>query len=210
MTKGKSEKILRRLKQHYGSPEAGLRYNSIYELTVSVILSAQTTDRQVNSVTPELFIRFPDFRSLSGASLPEVERIIKSTGFYRNKAKNIVRLSKMIVKKFSGRVPDSREELVSLPGIGRKSANVILSVGYNMPAFAVDTHVIRIANRVGYIQSNDPLKVENAATRYIPESEWGTAHLLMIKHGRTICSARKPLCPECPISSLCDYAGSNP
>lgn len=203
MTKQLSDKIIRRLIKHYPDVKPDLKYGNIYQLAVAVILSAQTTDRQVNAVTGELFNAYPDFASLARARLSDVRRIIRSTGFYRNKAKNIVDMANEVVVKFSGKLPGSREELVTLPGIGRKSANVILSIGHGVPALAVDTHIIRIANRLAYADSRDPLVVELALTELIPERLWTSAHLLLIRHGRATCRARQPLCAACPVNGLC-------
>ncbi len=193
------------MRRFYGSVRPDLLYRGIYQLTIAVVLSAQTTDKQVNAATPELFKKYPSFGSLASARQKDVERIIHSTGFFRMKAKNIIALSRAVIEKYNGRLPESREELMKLPGIGRKSANVILSVGFGIPALAVDTHIARIAQRLGYTSSKDPLSVENALTLLIPKNEWTTTHLLLIRHGRSLCSARNPRCPECPISELCDY-----
>lgn len=209
MTKNRSARIIKNLKKFYGNPDTELRFVNTYELAISVILSAQTTDTQVNAVTPVLFKRYPDFKSLSAAKSTEVESIIHSTGFYKNKTKNIINLAKKVIEKYGGELPDTLEELIALPGIGRKSANVILAVGFNKPALAVDTHILRISNRVGYSQSDDPYKAEMALTSFIPVSDWKKAHMLLIKHGRTICKARNPGCGECPITSLCDFEYKN-
>lgn len=210
MTASRSGKILDRLRKYHGDPVPDLRFRNVFELAVSVVLSAQTTDRQVNAATPALFDRYPDFESLSAARIRDVERIIKSTGFYRNKAKNIVGLAAGVMDEFGGILPGTRDELMRLPGIGRKSANVILSVGFGIPALAVDTHIIRIANRIGYADSKNPDIVEKSLTSVIPAADWTFAHLVLIRHGRTICPARTPRCGECPVSGLCDYARSIP
>ena len=206
ISKPKARNIFHKLRQYYGGVNSMLSYTNLYELTIAVVLSAQTTDNRVNSVTPILFKRFPDFKKLALAGIREVESIIKSVGLYKTKAKNIVNLSRNIVAQHNCIVPDKIEELLKLPGIGRKSANVILSMGYKIPAFPVDTHVLRIANRIGYVKSDDPFKTEKALTKAIPEEDWIESHLLFIRHGRTLCVARKPLCSKCPIDKLCDYA----
>ncbi|HNW27720.1 MAG TPA: endonuclease III [Spirochaetota bacterium] len=203
MTKSLSGKIIRRLIKFYPDVKPDLEYRNLYQLAVAVVLSAQTTDRQVNAVTGELFRAYPDFKSLAQARSADVRRIIRSTGFYRNKAKNIVDMARGVMANFSGKLPDTREELVTLSGIGRKSANVILSMGFGIPALAVDTHIIRIANRLAYADSRDPLVVEKQLTRFIPERLWTHAHLLLIRHGRATCRARQPLCGGCPVSGLC-------
>ena len=209
MDKKNAKTVLSRMIKHYGEVTPDLAYNDLYQLTIAVVLSAQTTDKQVNAVTPHLFSGYPDFKSLANADISEVEEIVKSTGFYRNKARNIVTLSQIIVKYFNGMVPSDLESLMELPGVGRKSANVILSLGYNTPALAVDTHVTRIANRLGFIKSDDPEKVEKALTALIPASQWRLTHLLFIAHGRRICSARNPACYVCPVEDLCAYGEKN-
>ncbi len=203
MTKNLSDKIIRGLIKHYPDVKPDLRYGNLYQLTVAVVLSAQTTDRQVNGVTGELFRTYPDFSSLARARPADVRRIIRSTGFYRNKARNIIDLARGVVDNFGGKLPDTRDELTTLPGIGRKSANVILSMGFGIPALAVDTHIIRIANRLAYADSRNPLDVERELTRFIPERLWTHAHLLLIRHGRATCKARQPLCSECPVTGFC-------
>jgi endonuclease-3 len=204
MTQDLSNKIFRALRRYYADVKPDLRYRNLYQLAVAVVLSAQTTDRQVNSVTGELFNAYPGFQSLARARLADVRKIIRSTGFYRNKAKNIVALSKAVVEKHDGRLPGTREDLERLPGIGRKSANVILSMGFDVPALAVDTHIIRIANRLAYADSRNPLAVERSLTAFIPERNWKLAHLLLIRHGRATCHARRPLCGQCPVNVYCE------
>jgi endonuclease III len=210
MTKNKSGRIISLLKEYYGIPTPDLLFSNLYQLTAAVILSAQTTDRQVNSVTGSLFKKYPDFKTLAGARLRDVESIIKSTGFYHNKARHVIDTAKAVMKSYGGMLPDGYEDLIRLPGIGRKSANVILSIGFGRQALAVDTHIIRIANRLGYVNSKDPLKVEKALTSFIPEEMWKTTHLLLIRHGRVLCPARNPLCGECPVTSLCGFSNNNP
>ena len=205
MTKAKSKKILEKLIEYYGVTKSDLSFSGIYELTIAVVLSAQTTDKQVNSVTPVLFKSYPGFKNLASASINDVESIIRGVGLYKTKARNIIELSKVIIDEYKNKVPDNMEELIKLPGVGRKSANVILSIGYNKPAIAVDTHILRISNRIGYVKSDDPFKVEMALMSFIPMEDWIKAHLLIIKHGRNICSARKPLCLKCPINKLCNF-----
>lgn len=204
MEKKTSSKIINSLVKYYGEVRADLNFDNVYQLAVAVVLSAQTTDKQVNGVTGHLFSRYPDFKTLAAASLEDVRRIIKSTGFYRNKAAHIVSMAGTIMNEFKGTLPAEREQLMTLPGVGRKSANVILSVGYGHPALAVDTHVMRISNRLGYISSKNPLEIEKALCSFIPKSKWNAAHLLFIRHGRDICRARSPLCHDCPIEAFCD------
>ena len=207
MTKEKAAKIIKTLKRRYGEIDTALSYKNLFQLTIAVVLSAQTTDKQVNSVTPALFKQYKDFKSLARAGIPEIEKIIKSVGLYKTKARNIVGLSRDILKKYNGKLPRTREELMELPGIGRKSANVILSFGLKINAFPVDTHIKRIAFRIGFTPSKDPFEAEKSLTGHIPEKEWGTAHLLLINHGRKICTARNPRCAECPLNKLCGKNG---
>jgi endonuclease-3 len=204
MTKQLSDKIISALRRFYRDVNPDFRFNDLYKLAVSVVLSAQTTDRQVSEVTGPLFKKYPDFKALSRASPPDVMKIIRSTGFFRNKAKNIIRLAENVEERHAGRLPDTREELTALPGIGRKSANIILSMGFGKPALAVDTHVMRIARRLAYTDSRNPLSVEKAMTPFIPEKKWLMAHLLFIRHGRATCRARKPLCGSCPVNAYCE------
>ena len=209
MTRELSDIILKKLAAHYGDARPDLKYTSIYQLAVAVVLSAQTTDVQVNRVTPGLFTRYPDLAALAAAKTRDVERIIKSTGFYHNKAKNIVGLARAVMKEHGGKIPSTREALMSLPGVGRKSANVILSVGFGIPALAVDTHIIRIAGRLGYTGSDNPLEVEKSMVAFIPEKMLTYAHLALIKHGRALCRARNPLCPACPVIEECCFDGKS-
>ncbi len=198
------------MQKYYGDTRPDLRFMSLYELAVAVVLSAQTTDRQVNGATPGLFGKYPSFAELAKAKKGDVERLVKSTGFFRHKARNIIGLASMVMTEYGGNLPSTRDELMKLPGIGRKSANVILSVGFGIPALAVDTHIIRIANRIGYADSRNPDEVEKALTSVIPEKGWTKAHLLLIRHGRTLCIARKPRCSECPVIALCDFVNNIP
>lgn len=207
MDRKTSAEIIRLLRKRYGEVRPALDYRSVYELCIAVVLSAQTTDRQVNLVTPELFRLYPDARALAKAPVSKLEKIVQSTGFYRMKAKHISQLAKTVAEKFGGEIPSDRASLESLPGVGRKSANVILSQGFGMQAMAVDTHVGRLARRLGYSVSENPLTVERDLCSFIPEKDWTEAHLLLITHGRTICTARKPDCGICPAAKVCPSAG---
>jgi len=199
------KKILDRLRECYPKVKTALRFSNPFELLIATILSAQTTDKQVNKVTEKLFKKYPDAHAFSKLSPEEVEREIKSIGLYRNKSKNIVAASKLLVEKYGGQVPSTREELMTLPGIGRKTANVVLSNAFGIPAIAVDTHVQRVANRLGLAQSNDPLKTEEQLMLVIPQEDWSDAHHWLIWHGRLICKARKPECKKCRLNTLCKY-----
>ena len=205
MTGKRARGILSLLYDYYGETNPDLKFTGVYELTIAVVLSAQTTDKQVNGVTGDLFGMYPDFESLSRADIPDVERIIKSTGFYKNKAKNIISLSQMVCSRFNGRLPDDIDNLMELPGVGRKSANVILSIGFNKPGLAVDTHVLRISNRLGFSASESPLEVEKDLCKVIDPSEWKRTHLLFIRHGRELCKARNPKCSVCPVREYCRF-----
>lgn len=205
VTPKRSGKILDILRSFYGDVEPDLKFGNIFELTIAVVLSAQTTDRQVNSVTGKLFSKYPDFRALAEADINDVEKIIRSTGFYHSKAKNIVGLSGMVTSIHGGVLPRDMERLLELPGVGRKSANVILSIGYGIPGLAVDTHVGRIAKRLGYTESDNPDKAEKDLCGIIPPEKWRDTHLLFIRHGRAVCHSRNPECGVCPVSSYCFY-----
>lgn len=205
MRRDTSLKIISELESIYGDVVPDLKFRNNYELTVAVVLSAQTTDRQVNGVTGKLFSSYPDFASLATARNSDVERIIKSTGFYRVKAANIIALSRVVMDRFNGMLPRNAADLMELPGVGKKSANVILSVGLGQPALAVDTHVSRIAKRLGYTDDSNPLKIERDLCSIIPEQDWKKAHLLFIKHGRSVCSARNPRCDLCTVARWCRY-----
>lgn len=197
--------VVGKLRNYYGKVSPALEYRNTYELTIAVVLSAQTTDKQVNAVTSELFAAYPGFSELARAKLKDIERIIRSTGFYHNKAKNIIALAAKVMTAFGGVLPGTREGIMSLPGAGRKTANVILSQGFGIPAFAVDTHVGRISRRLGFSTEEDPLKVEEDVCSLIPEIDWTESHLLFITHGRKLCTARNPACGECPVRDMCPF-----
>ena len=186
-------------------PEAAcaLDHRDPFELIVAVALSAQTTDVSVNKVTPELFRRYPDAESLAAADPDEVMEIIRTIGLYRNKSKNIVRLAGKLVSDFGGKVPQDFDSLVTLPGVGRKTANVVLAEGFGVPRIAVDTHVFRVSNRIGLTDEKDVDATEETLMKRIPESSWIRAHHLLIFHGRKCCSARKPSCDKCGLNELC-------
>jgi len=174
-----------------------------FQMLVATILSAQTTDRSVNSVTPSLFARYPDPATLAHANPLEVEAMIKPTGFFHVKAKTIIAASAALVERFHGEVPPRIEDLVTLPGVGRKTANVVLGVAFGIPGFAVDTHVTRLTRRLGLTKSTDPVKIEAEVTRMLPPEEWTGFSLRLILHGRRTCVARAPRCPECVLNDFC-------
>jgi len=205
ITAKNATKVLEILAGIYGEVQPDLKFRNNFELTIAVVLSAQTTDKQVNSVTGELFAKYPGFDELAEAHTADVEKIIKSTGFFHAKSRNIVALSRMVKEKFGGELPGEMEKLLELPGVGRKSANVILSIGYGIPGLAVDTHVGRIAKRLGFTASDNPDTVEKDLCEIIPPAGWRDAHLLFIRHGRELCRARNPLCHSCPLTGYCLY-----
>ena len=180
-----------------------LQHRNAFQMLIATILSAQTTDRSVNSVTPALFSRYPDAAALAHADPQAVEALIKPTGFFHVKAKTIVACSTALVERFGGEVPPRMEDLVTLPGVGRKTANVVLGVAFGIPGFAVDTHVIRLTRRLGLTRSTDPVKIEANVTKLIPASDWTGFGLRLILHGRRVCVARAPRCPECVMNDFC-------
>lgn len=186
--------------------ETELKYNNSFELLVSVILSAQCTDKRVNVVTPALFKKFPNAKSMSKASVDEVREYIKSISYPNSKAEYLVKGSHVLVDKFNGEVPSTMEELTSIPGVGRKTANVILSVVFNQPSMAVDTHVYRVAARIGLTTgAKTPLQTEMQLIKYFPREKIPLAHHWLILHGRYVCLARKPLCEKCGLTKWCKY-----
>ncbi len=196
-------KILDILEGDDPPPRPGLNYLDPWELVVATLLSAQCTDNRVNIVTGELFKLYPDPAAMANAEIGELEDAIRSIGLFRNKAKNLKAMAELVVNKHGGKVPDHREGLEALPGVGHKTASVVLSHGFDVPAFAVDTHVGRLSMRMGFAKSKDPALVEKKMTALIPSERWTVAHLLLIRHGRTTCKARKPLCNDCQVEELC-------
>jgi endonuclease-3 len=202
-------KVLDILEDTYPEAECALDHQNVFELLVCVVLSAQTTDKSVNRISPELFSKYPDAKALSEADQADVEEILHSIGMYRTKAKNIISLAKELVIRYHGIVPNTYEELVELPGVGRKTANVVLSVGFGVQRIAVDTHVFRVANRIGLVSEKNVLKTELSLMDCIPEDRWSKTHHSLIFHGRSICDARKPKCKECPIADICQWDQKN-
>jgi endonuclease-3 len=187
--------------------ETELHYTNPFELLVAVVLSAQCTDKRINQVTPALFKRFPDAKSLADSSVEEIFSYIRSVSYPNNKAKHLLGLGQKITDQFAGEVPETMEDLQSLPGVGRKTANVIASVIYNQPAMAVDTHVFRVSQRLGLVPktANTPLKVEMALIKNLPDEVIATAHHWLILHGRYVCLARTPQCEKCDITHFCAF-----
>jgi endonuclease-3 len=204
--KGRAEETVRRLAQEYpGSAKelCALRHDTPFQLLVATILSAQTTDERVNLVTPALFARYPSPHDLAAADPAEVERLIQSTGFYRNKTKSIIGMAQALVERFGGEVPDRMVDLVTLPGVGRKTANVILSVGFDKPGLPVDTHVQRLSRRLGLTTETDPVKMELDLNGLVRARDRGAMSLRLILHGRRVCVARRPRCEVCVLQDFC-------
>ena len=203
--KARANKICKILKTTYPNVKTQLNHKNPFELLVSTILSAQCTDKQVNGVTKDLFKKLATPYDFAVARNETIEKLIRSTGYYRNKAKNIKNCSALLVKKYKGIVPETLDELVKLPGVGRKTANVVLGVGFGIPGIAVDTHVMRISKKLGLTKNNDPVKIEFDLMKIVPKKEWSDFSLRLICFGRAICKARNPLCTSCPMYELCLY-----
>jgi endonuclease-3 len=191
------------LEQTYPHAVTALEYHDEFQLLVAVILSAQTTDARVNMTTPLLFTKYPTPQKLAASKPADVEKIIRSTGFFRMKAKNIIACARDLVERFGGRVPHERDELESLAGVGRKTASVVMAAAFNEAALAVDTHVFRVSHRLGLTTGTTPRQVEEDVTKLVPQSKWGDASHWLILHGRQICKAPTPLCDRCPVNHLC-------
>jgi endonuclease-3 len=198
-----NREILNILEQQYKGTTTALEYKNKFELLIATILSAQTTDMQVNKITKKLFAKYPTPQEIFNLTAEELAEEIKGCGLYRNKAKNILAAVRILLEKYNGEVPANREALMSLPGVGRKTANVMLANAFGIPALGVDTHVFRVANRLGLVNAKTPYDVEEQLVAQIPREKWGEAHHWLIWHGRRICRAQKPLCNECPLKELC-------
>ena len=199
--------IYRILTRRYPNVRCELNFQTPFQLLVATVLSAQCTDKRVNSVTPELFAKFPDPQSMAGANIRSIESIIKPTGFFRAKARNIKSLSRRIIEEFDGEVPSTLEELVTLPGVGRKTANVVLGHAFDTPGITVDTHFGRLSRRFGWTTEMDPVKVEFEVGALIARKEWTNLSQRLIWHGRRICHSRRPACGACPLSRECPSYG---
>lgn len=209
MRKAKREAILSKLEATYKDTKTALNYNSPFELLVAVILSAQCTDERVNVITARMFPRLNTPEKMGALTLEEMENEIRDCGLYHAKAKNLLGTCKMLVEKFNSTVPDKIETLMELPGVGQKTANVVASIIYNVPAIAVDTHVFRVSHRLGMAKGADPLATEKELQKIIPVEKWSDAHHWFIWHGRKICKARKPLCKECVLVEECPFKEKN-
>jgi endonuclease-3 len=198
----RSALTVERLRDLYQA-ETELTHENPFQLLIATILSAQTTDRSVNLVTPELFRRYPTALDLAAADPAVVQTLIKPTGFFRLKTARIIAASQKLVELFGGAVPKTMEDMIKIPGIGRKTANVILGAGFDEPGFAVDTHVTRLTNRLGLVATRDPVKIEHQVCSMVPKEEWTALSLRLILHGRRICDARRPRCGECVLNDFC-------
>ena len=199
------KKVLARFRKNNPNPDTELHHTNPYELLVSVILSAQCTDKRVNMVTPALFERFPTVFDLAKASFDEAFPYIKSVSYPNNKTKHLIGMAQMLAENYDGKVPDDADELQKLPGVGRKTAHVITAGLFNQPNLAVDTHVFRVANRIGLTVSKNPLQTEKQLVRYISKQDIPSAHHWLILHGRYVCVARNPKCQQCGLTDVCKY-----
>ena len=200
-------KVFEILDGQYPAAKPHLEFRNAYELLVATILAAQCTDEVVNKVTPDLFGKFPDAASLAAAGPAELERMIHSTGFYRNKAKSLLNMARAVREQFQGKIPRSVEQLVKLPGVGRKSANVVVGNCFGLPAIIVDTHFKRVIGRLELSDETNPDKIERSMWDLVPETKRTRFSMVVNEHGRRICSARRPLCSDCVITDLCPFAG---
>ena len=199
--------VLDLLDAAYPDAKCALDHENIYQLIVAVCLSAQTTDKSVNQISPALFAAYPSPEALAAANQADVENIIRRIGMYKTKSRNIIAMAQKLCEEFGGEVPDDYDALVSLPGVGRKTANVVLSVGFGHQRIAVDTHVQRVSNRIGLVCEKDVLKTELSLMERIPEERWSRTHHSLIFHGRNCCAARNPNCAGCPIATYCERNG---
>lgn len=203
----RARRVHRLLAERYPDARCELDFADPLQLLVATVLSAQSTDRRVNAVTPALFARYPDAAAYAAASLPELEELVRPTGFFRTKATTLVRLAAELVERFDGRVPARLADLVTLPGVGRKTANVVLGDAFGVPGITVDTHVGRVSRRLGWTSQEDPVKVEAELAELFPRREWTILSHRLIFHGRRTCHARRPACGACPVARLCPSYG---
>jgi endonuclease III len=200
--------VVKGLKKLYPHSRCALLFKTPFQLISATILSAQCTDKRVNMVTKELFIRFPTAEKMSHAKVSDLEKIVRSTGFYKNKARSLFEMSNHVYKEHNGKVPETMEELIKLRGVGRKTANVVLGTAFKKNiGVVVDTHVTRLSNRMGFTKSKNPIKIEQDLMKLLPQKDWTIISHLLIDHGRAICSARKPLCNSCDLMRHCKQLG---
>ena len=195
------------LAELYPDAHCALNHANAYQLLVATILSAQCTDERVNMVTPALFARYPTAADLAGADQEEVEALVRSTGFFRSKAKNLIGMAQAVETRYDGEIPTELADFVTLPGVGRKTGNVVRSVWYGLPGLPVDTHVTRLSHRLKLTAEDDPVKIEHDLGAMVPPEEWGLLSLRLIDHGRQVCDARKPRCGICALAGICPSAG---
>ena len=206
MEQAKVNKIIKILDKEYGDVDIALEFSNVFELMVATILSAQCTDKRVNIVTKTLFKKYKTIKDYANADLKEFEQDIRSTGFYRNKAKNIIATANIVLDKFGGKVPKTMEELITLKGVARKTANIVLGSGYGINVgIAVDTHVIRLTNLIGLSKNSDPVKIEQDLMKIVPKKYWRNISFTIQTLGRRVCIARRPKCDLCPIKQLCEH-----
>jgi endonuclease-3 len=205
--KVRAKVIYRQLSKNYPNVRCELDYKNAFQLLVATVLSAQCTDKRVNQTTPALFKKYPNPQKMAKADLRDIQKLVKSTGFFRAKARNIKGLSNKIMEEFDGKVPSNLEELITLPGVGRKTANVVLGHAFGIPGITVDTHFGRLSRRFGWSKQNNPVKVEFEVGELIPEKEWTNLSQRMIWHGRRVCHSRKPACGACALAKLCPSYG---
>jgi len=205
--KVRAKVIYRQLSRSYPNVRCELDYKNAFQLLVATVLSAQCTDKRVNQTTPALFKKYPSPKKMANANLKDVQNLVKSTGFFRAKAKNIKGLSNKIMEEFDGKVPSNLEDLITLPGVGRKTANVVLGHTFGIPGITVDTHFGRLSRRFGWSKQNNPVKIEFEVGELIPEKEWTNLSQRMIWHGRRVCHSRKPACGACALAKLCPSYG---
>ncbi len=203
------QEIIKRLSPKYPHPITALHFSNTFELLVATVLAAQATDKRVNIVTPTFFPQYNTPAKLLTLGESKFRELVKSIGLYKNKSKNIIALCHVLVEKYGGKVPADRDALESLPGVGRKTASVILANAFHIPAFAVDTHVFRVTHRLGLTKGKNPLQVEKDLTAILPEKQWIDTHHYFVFHGREICSAPKPKCYMCPLVDICPYTKKN-
>jgi endonuclease III len=205
--KARAVAVVEALRELYPDARCALRHTNAFELLVATILSAQCTDERVNMVTPALFARYPTPADLAHADPAEVEDLVRSTGFFRSKTKNLIGMAQAVEERYGGEVPVELDDFVTLPGVGRKTGNVVRSVWYGLPGLPVDTHVTRLSHRLRLTSETDPVKIEHDLGAMVPPAEWGLLSLRLIEHGRQVCDARKPRCDECGLAAMCPSAG---
>ena len=198
--------VVEGLAELYPDAHCALTHSNAYELLCATILSAQCTDERVNMVTPTLFAKYPTPADLAGADPAEVEEIVRSTGFFRSKTKNLIGMAQAVEERYGGRIPTELSDFVTLPGVGRKTGNVVRSVWYGLPGLPVDTHVTRLSHRLRLTNEDDPVKIEHDLGGMVPPEEWGMLSLRLIEHGRQVCDARKPRCDKCGLAAICPSA----